>query len=98
MIERREGLNTSTESEGDPKSLNRQQIKMWGIEHIEADSLQEAVNIAEGGFRSLPADRGYIEDSYQLDSETAIWEANDVDAAIVATCQVESLTRLPCDQ
>ena len=58
-------------------------FQMWGVEHIEADSLQEAVNIAEGGSRPLPADRGYIEDSYRLDSETAIWEANDVDSAIV---------------
>lgn len=52
-------------------------FQMWGVEHIEAETLQEAIDIAKSGTRPLPTDRGYINDSYAIDDE-ALLEANDV--------------------
>lgn len=52
--------------------------QMSGTEYIQADSLLEAMKIAQQPTRPLPSDRRYIDDSYEVQELIFCLEANDI--------------------
>ena len=66
---------------------------MAGTEHVEADTLPEALRtILEGPARSLPANARYISDSFQVGDTTDIMEANGIEIPLTIT-ETDALVR-----
>lgn len=51
--------------------------QMWGTLHIDAETLEEAKEIALRPETSLPHDREYLDDSFKLEDDQILKEANE---------------------
>ena len=61
--------------------------QMFGTQHNKANNLRESIRMAEGN-QPLPSDRGYINDSFQVEDIDTIYEANGMEIPTLSEGQI----------
>ena len=61
--------------------------QMFGTQYNKANNLREAIRMAKEN-QPLPSDRGYINDSFQVEDIDAIYEANGMEIPALSASQI----------
>lgn len=68
--------------------------QVWGIAEVEADSVEEAVELASSWETPLPKTSEYIDDSFEVDVEGILFQNSNLTDKDIAYLKVQSVEDL----